>query len=238
MDILRPFHKGTRQLKYLVVAVDYFTKWVEAEPLATITSARVEAFTFKTIICHFGIPAEIVTDNGTQFTGNQFTELLQGLQIRHHFSSVEHPKTNGQAEAANKVILNGLKKRLENSKGAWVDNLYQVLWSYRTTPQTTTGETPFQLVYGTDAVIPVEIGKSSWRVMFTPLNNHELLREELDLVDEVRELARLTEMSREQQIAQRYNAKVVKREFPVGDLILRRASIGLKNAKDGKLAAN
>ena len=110
MDILGPFHKATGQLKYLVVAVDYFTKWVEAEPLATITSARVEAFTFKMIICRFRILAEIVIDNETQFTGSQFRELLEGLQIRHHFSSVEHPQTNSLAEAANKVILNDLKK--------------------------------------------------------------------------------------------------------------------------------
>jgi hypothetical protein len=100
------------------------------------------------------------------------------------------------------------------------------------------GETPFQLVYGTDVVIPVEIGEPSWRVMFTPPNNQELLREELNLVDEVRELARLTEISRKQRVAQRYNAKVVKCEYAVGDLVLRRASIGLKNSKDGKLAAN
>jgi transposase InsO family protein len=118
MDILGPFLKAAGQLKHLVVAVDYFTKWVEAKPLATITSARVEAFTFKTIICCFEIPAEIVTDNGTQFIGGQIRELLQGLHIRHHFSSVEHPQTNGQAEAANKVILNCMKKRLENAKGA------------------------------------------------------------------------------------------------------------------------
>ena len=92
--------------------MDYFTKCVEAEPLATITSTRVQVFTFKTIICRFGIPAEIVTDNSTWFTKRHFRELLEGLQIQHHFSSVEHPQTNWQADAANKVILNGLKKRL------------------------------------------------------------------------------------------------------------------------------
>ena len=113
-----------------------------------------------------------------------------------------------------------------------------MLWSYRTTPQSTTGETPFRLVYGTDVVIQVEIGEPSWRVMYTPPNNQEILREELDLVDEVRELVRLTEMSRKQRVAQRYNPKVVKREFVVDDLVLRRVSIGLKNAKDGKLEAN
>jgi hypothetical protein len=90
MDILVPFHKAPRHLKFLIVAVDFFTKWVEVEPLATITSARIQAFTFKTIICHFGIPAEMVTDNGTQFTDKHFKELLEGLQIRHHFLSVEH----------------------------------------------------------------------------------------------------------------------------------------------------
>jgi hypothetical protein len=100
-------------------------------------------------------------------------------------------------------------------------------------------EKPLSALYtGTDALIPVEIGKPSLRVMYTPPNNQEILREELDLVDKVRKLARLTEMSRKQRVAQRYNAKVVKYEFVLNDLILRRASIGLKNAKDGKLAAN
>jgi hypothetical protein len=84
----------------------------------------------------------------------------------------------------------------------------------------------------------VEIGEPSWRVIHTPQNNDEILREELDFVDEVRELARLTEISRKQRVAQRYNTKVVKREFAINDLVLRRASIGQKNEKDGKLAAN
>jgi hypothetical protein len=77
------------------------------------------------------------------------------------------------------------------------------------------------LVYGTDAVILVEIGKPSWRVMHTPQNNDEALREELNLVDEVRELARLTEMSQKQRVAQRYNVEIVKHEFVVNDLVLR-----------------
>jgi hypothetical protein len=79
MDILGPFHTASGQLKHLVVVMDTFTKWVEAEPLATITLARVQAFTFKTIIYHFRILAEIVTDSGTQFTGSHFREHLEGL---------------------------------------------------------------------------------------------------------------------------------------------------------------
>ncbi|XP_072071890.1 uncharacterized protein [Arachis hypogaea] len=90
-------------------------------------------------------------------------EIHEGLCISYRFSSVEHPQTNGQVESANKVIVKGLKKRLDEAKGLWADELGSVLWSYRTTPQTTTGETPFRLTYGVEAVISVEIGDPSPR---------------------------------------------------------------------------
>ena len=85
----------------------------------------------------------MICDNGTQFTDNDFREMLAGLHIKQYFTSVEHPQSNRQAESANKVILNGLKKRLEKVRTNWVEDLYQVLWSYKTTPHSTTGETPF-----------------------------------------------------------------------------------------------
>jgi hypothetical protein len=93
------------------------------------------------------------------------------------------------------------------------------------------------MVYGSDAVILVEIGQPFLRVMYPAENNEQLLREDSDLIDEVRETARIKELSRKQQIAQRYNLKVVRRNFQVGDLVMRRASIGNRNANDGKLKA-
>jgi hypothetical protein len=164
--------------------------------------------------------------------------MLAGLQIQHHFASVEHPQSNGQAESANKVVLNGLKKRCDAEKSNWVENLFQVLWNYRTTPHSSTGETPFRLVYGTDAVIPVEIGNASMRTTFLTPNNDQLMREDKDLAEEVREVARLSDIAKKQQVNQRYNIRVQERKLGVGDLVVRRASIGNKNAKDGKLAAN
>ncbi|XP_019418559.1 PREDICTED: uncharacterized protein K02A2.6-like [Lupinus angustifolius] len=107
MDILGPFPQATGQLKFLIVAIDYFTKWIEAEALATITSANIQKFSWRHIITRFGIPSAIVTDNGTQFADRRFQELLSGLRIKQHFTSVEHPQTNGQVDAANKVILKG-----------------------------------------------------------------------------------------------------------------------------------
>ena len=143
MDILGPFVVGTNQNKYLIVGVDYFTKWIEAEALAKITAQNVLRFYKRNILAHFGIPQAIVTDNGTQFTDKDFQEFVANLGTKQHFTSVEHPQTNGQAEAVNRVILCGLKRRLDETKKRWVEELHSVLWAYRTTPYSTTGETHF-----------------------------------------------------------------------------------------------
>ncbi|XP_057739801.1 uncharacterized protein LOC130956862 [Arachis stenosperma] len=134
VNLLGPFPPGPGQVKYLIVAIDYYTKWVEAEPLASITAANCQKFMWKQVVTRFGIPEVVVSDNKTQFTDKKFRGFLEGLSIKQKFSSVEHPQTNGQVEAANKVILKGLKKRLEGKKGLWADELASVLWSYRTTP--------------------------------------------------------------------------------------------------------
>ncbi|RDX77430.1 Tf2-9, partial [Mucuna pruriens] len=212
IDILGPFPIALGQLKFLIIVVDYFTKWVEADPVATISAERVKHFLWKKIVCRFGIPAEIVSDNGTQFASKLFM-------------SVEHPQSNGQAEAANKVILRGIRKRLEEAKGRWADKLPQVLWSYHTTPHSTTRETPLCLTYGTEAVISVEIGEPSPRMTFFEQgNNEEELRANLDLLQEVREIAHIKEYAVKARVAKKYNEKLIPRRFSVADLVLRRVT--------------
>ncbi|GAU23378.1 hypothetical protein TSUD_334260 [Trifolium subterraneum] len=167
----------------------------------------------------------------------QFQEFLAAIGTTQHFTSVEHPQTNGQAEAANRVLLQGLRRRMGASKGNWTEELHNVLWSYRTTPHSTTGETPFRLTYGTEAVIPVEIGEPSSRIKY-PLEediNDELLREELDLIEELRTGASLREATLKQKIVARHDKRVIKREFEVGSLVLRRNQ---KDSREGKFAAN
>ncbi|XP_015967034.1 uncharacterized protein LOC107490743 [Arachis duranensis] len=144
-----------------------------------------------------------------------------------------HVETNGQVESANKVILLVLKKRLDNKKGAWADELASVLWSYRTTELSSTGETPFRLTYGVDAMITVEIGESSPRILLKGVEEAV----EKDLVDEAREMAHLTEVALKQRMALRYNTKVLRREFGENDPVLRRNDIGLSTQGKGKLAA-
>ncbi|XP_072074332.1 uncharacterized protein [Arachis hypogaea] len=142
--------------------------------------------------------------------------------------------TNGQVEAANKVILQGLKKRLDQKKGVWADELASILWSYRTTQQSATGEMPFRLTYRVDAIIPVEIGEPSPRLLLGGIEEAV----EKDLVDETREMAHLSETALKQRMALRYNAKVLKREFERDDLVLRRNDIGVPTPGEGKLTAN
>ena len=110
IDILGPFPLALGQLKYLVVAINYFIKWIEAEPFPKIAMEKVRKFAWKRIICRYGIPSQLVTDNGTQFTNWRFEDFCRKLGIRQLFSSVEHPQTNGLVEAANKITLTRLKR--------------------------------------------------------------------------------------------------------------------------------
>ena len=134
MDILGPFFPGKGQVKFLIVAIDHFTKWIEAKTLATITTQQVQQFIWKDIICRYGVPHTIITDNGRQFINKELAKFYTSLNIKHVTSSVEHLQTNGQAEVANKVILVDLRKRLDNAKGRWPKELIEVLWAYRCTP--------------------------------------------------------------------------------------------------------
>ena len=160
----RTFPPATGGRKFLLVAVDYFIKWIEAEPLAKIIEAKVQDFIWKSIICRFSLPHTLISDNGRQFYGSRLTEFCQDLGIIQNFTSVAHPQANGEAEVANRIILQGLKIRLDQAKGWWVDELYNVLWAYRTTHRTPTGETPFNLAYGVEAIVPLEVEYPSVRV--------------------------------------------------------------------------
>ena len=99
------------------------------------------------------MPRRLVSDNDTQFVGQQLSKLCAKVGIKQVFASVEHPQTNGQVESANRVLLRGLKRRLERAKGTWAEEVPRIVWAYHTTPQSTTRETPFSLVYGSDIMI-------------------------------------------------------------------------------------
>ncbi|XP_072087352.1 uncharacterized protein [Arachis hypogaea] len=174
-----------------------------------------------------------------QFADHKFTSFLQDLKIKYHFSSVEHPQTNGLAEAANKVILHSLRKKLEDAKGLWAELIPEIIWGYNTTIHSTTKETPFLLVYSSDAMIPVEISQASLRTQLADHTTaHRTRQTDLDLVEEVRASAAITHRAMQQHIAWRYNQKLHPRSFQVNDLVLKKTEQARKPRNHGKLAAN
>ena len=167
--------------------MDYFTKWAEAEPLATIIEHKISNFVWRAIICRFGIPRALVSDNGKQFDNAKFRDFYAELGIKNCYSSPAHPQSNGQAEVTIRTLKAALKTKLEDLKGKWVECLPEVLWTYRTTQKSATRETPFALAFGTEAVAPVEIELKSPRIeLATVEHNDEALRLNLDLLDEKR----------------------------------------------------
>nr|GEW02415.1 reverse transcriptase domain-containing protein [Tanacetum cinerariifolium] len=135
IDIAGPFPEGPEKFKFLIVSMDYFTKWIEAKAVATITGGQVKKFIWDNIVCRFGIPGEIISDNGKQFADNSFKDCLR----------------------------EGIKARLGEGNKNWVEELSHVLWAHRTMIKSSYGDTPFSLTYETEAVIPVEIGMPTYR---------------------------------------------------------------------------
>ena len=132
----------------------------------------------------------LISDNGLQFDSKMFRRYYGKLGITNRYSTPAYPQGNRQAEAVNKVIVNGLKKMLDDAKGKWVEELPHVLWTYRTTPCRSTGKTPFSMTYGPEAIIPLEIGVPMSRTSsFNPRDNDEQLTKNLDLIEEKRENA-------------------------------------------------
>ena len=139
----------------------------------------------------------------------------------------------------NKVILSGLKKRLDDAKGKWVEELPHVLWTYRTTPRRSTGETPFSMTYGAEAVIPLESGFPTMKTSsFNPKNNDEQLARSLDLIEEKRENAMVQLAHYQQKLKRGYDANVRIRPLTSGDLVLRKVKGSVKNPTWGKLGPN
>ena len=137
-----------RQLKFLMVGVDYFTKWVEAEALATIIEKNIRNFVWRNIICRYSIPRVLISDNGKQFDNDSFRDFGLQLGIKNHYSLPTYHQANGQVEVTNQSLLKIIKTWLERAKGIWPEEFPSVLWAYRMMARMPTGETLFRLAYG------------------------------------------------------------------------------------------
>ncbi|GJT61802.1 reverse transcriptase domain-containing protein [Tanacetum coccineum] len=194
IDIAGPFSEGPGKVKFLIVAMDYFAKWIEARAVATISGGQVKKFVWDNIMCRFGLPGEIVSDNGKQFSDNPFKDWCEKLNITQRFASVKHPQSNGLVERANRSLGEGIKARLGEGNKNWIEEIPHVLWVHRTMIKSSNGDTPFSLTYGTEAVIPAEIGMPTYRTATVDIvRNDDEIRLNLDLLEERRERAAIRE---------------------------------------------
>jgi hypothetical protein len=157
LDLLGPLPLAQGNLKYVVVAVEYFSKWIEAKPLATITSAMVQKFFWQNIVCRFGVPKGITVDDITQFDAETFKVFCDQIGTKIHFASVRHLESNGLVEQANGIIIIFIMKSIFNQlKGKWPDELIKVVWNHNTFVSRSTRFTPFKLLFGDEAITPEE----------------------------------------------------------------------------------
>jgi hypothetical protein len=164
---------------YIIVAVDYFTKWAEAMPTFDNTGNTTALFLFNPVIAHFGVPQAIVTDHGSHFRNFMMSELTEKLGLRHDNSTPYYPQANGQVEAINKVIITMLRRMIGIHKTSWHMMLFSSLWAYRTSVKSATRFTSFRLVYGVEAILPIENEIPSLKLAVKLLPNTSVEEERL-----------------------------------------------------------
>ncbi|GJW07063.1 reverse transcriptase domain-containing protein [Tanacetum coccineum] len=158
---------SSRGNKYILVAVDYLSKWVEAKALPT-NDARVVCKFLKTLFSRFGAPRAIISDRGTHFCNDQFAKVMLKYGVTHRLSTAYHPQTSGQVEVSNRGLKRILERTVGENRASWSDKLDDALWAFRTAYKTPIGCTPYKLVYGKACHLPVELEhKAYWALKHT-----------------------------------------------------------------------
>jgi len=229
--------------KFILAATDYFTKWVESIPLKKVTSANMIDFIKEHIVYRFGIPQTITTDQGTMFMSEEFDEFAINMRIKVLNSSPYYAQANGQVEASNKGIIKLIKRKIEENPRRWHTLLNEALWSYQMACHGATKVSPYQLVYGNDAVLPWKI-KTCSRRMFSQdeLNADDytaLMKDELDNLAGHRLRALISIEENKKRVSKWYDRKVKAKEFADGDLVWKLILlIGTNSSKFGKWSPN
>nr|GEV42642.1 reverse transcriptase domain-containing protein [Tanacetum cinerariifolium] len=210
------------KLAPVTAITDYFTKWIEAKPVAAINGAQIKKFMWDNIVCRFGLPRKMIFENEKQLRDNPFKDWCEKLCIRQCFAFVKHPQANGLVERANRSLGEGIKARLEKRSKNWMEDISHVLWAHHTMIKSTNRETPFSLTYGTKAVIPVEIDMPTLRTMEVDMiKNDEALEIKLDLLEERKEQETIHEAKSKAKMEKYYNSRVRSTGFKLGDLVYR-----------------
>ncbi|KAF7839291.1 reverse transcriptase [Senna tora] len=234
-DLIGPINPNSRGKMWILAATELFSKWVEAVALKKANAESVAAFIKENIICRFGLPKKILSNNGTPFINKVVSDLLAQFNIMHDKSSPYYPKGNGQAEATNKSLLRILSRMVQDAPRDWSEYLPLAVWAYRTSKRGPTQATPFALVYGAEAVLSVEITEPSARMALEDKVEHSR-DADLEALDERRDKACQNHQMYQQKMIQAYDKLVRPRMFKEGELVMRATEHVMKNLHSTKFS--
>ncbi|GJT80157.1 reverse transcriptase domain-containing protein [Tanacetum coccineum] len=222
IDFMGPF-PSSKGNKYILVAVDYLSKWVKAKALPT-NDARVVVRFLKALFARFGTPRAIISDRGTHFCNDQFAKVMLKYGVTHRLSTAYHPQTSGQVEVSNRGLKRILERSIGENRTSWSDKLDDALWAFRTAYKTPIGCTPYKLVYGKACHLPIELEhKAYWALKHTNFDlktagDHRKVQ--LNELNELRDEAYENSLIYKEKTKRIHDSKIKNRVFNVGDRVL------------------
>jgi len=223
IDFVGPFPSSYSN-KYILVAVDYVSKWEEVVASSKADSKTVVKFLKKNIFTRFGTPRVLISDGGAHFCNTQLDKALDHYGVKHKVASSYHPQTNGQAEVSNREVKRILKKIVAASQKDWSAKLDEALWAYRTAYKSPIGLTPFQMVYGKSCHLPVELEhKAFWALKFLNFDKEkagERRKIHMHQLEEMRNQAYESSRLYKERVKNYHNKKIIHRQFRPGQMVL------------------
>nr|GEW63672.1 reverse transcriptase domain-containing protein [Tanacetum cinerariifolium] len=222
IDFIGPF-PNSKENKYILVDVDYLSKWVEAKALPT-NDARVVVKFLKSLFSRFGTPKAIISDRGTHFCNDQFAKVMSKYEVMHRLSTAYHPQTSGQVEVTNRGFKRILERTVRENRALWTEKLDDALWAFRKTFKNLIGCTPYRLVYGKSCHLPLELEhKAFWALKHANFNlktagDHRKLQ--LNELHELRDQAYENSLIYKERAKKLHDSKIKNRIFNVRDHVL------------------
>nr|GEX69909.1 reverse transcriptase domain-containing protein [Tanacetum cinerariifolium] len=222
IDFMGPF-SYSRGNKYILVAVDYLSRWVEAKALP-INDARVVVKFLKSLFARFGTPMAIISDRGTHFCIDQFAKVMTKYGVTHRLATAYHPQTSGQVEVSNRGLKRILERTVGENRASWSDKLDDALWAFCTAFKTLIGCTPYKLVYGKSCHLPIELKhKAYWALKHANFDlkttgDHRKLQ--LDELNELCDQAYENSLISKERTKKLHDSKIKNHIFNVDDQVL------------------